>query len=160
MRTSHRLRFHRQLAYGYDDIKGQAGCKTISHPQSNVLSFPYSLSFAEMKFSPGLAAVAASFAVSGVTAVAEWGQCGGLTYSGSTVCDSPWVCVYQNDYYSQCLPGTTSTTTSKTSSTPTTTKSSTTTTKSSTTTTESGTPTTTTSASPWATTRKFKLFGS
>ncbi|KAG8945059.1 hypothetical protein FRC04_001220 [Tulasnella sp. 424] len=99
-----------------------------------------------MKLSPGLAALAASLAVSGVAAVAE--------------------------YDSQCLPGTASTTT-KTTTTPTTTKSSTTTTKSSTTTTKSSTTTTkssttttkstttttTTSATPSATTKKFKLFG-
>ncbi|KAG8954670.1 hypothetical protein FRC04_011103 [Tulasnella sp. 424] len=118
-----------------------------------------------MKFSAGLAAVAASFAASGVTAVAEWGQCGGLTYTGSTVCDSPYVCVYSNPYYSQCLPATSSSTTTTKSSTTTTksstttTKSSTTTTKSSTTTTKSSTTTTTTSSSPSATTKKFKLFG-
>lgn len=41
-----------------------------------------------------------------VLAVSEWGQCGGTGYSGSTVCDSGLVCTYQNDWYSQCLPGT------------------------------------------------------
>ncbi|KAG9051240.1 hypothetical protein FS837_010527 [Tulasnella sp. UAMH 9824] len=114
-----------------------------------------------MKLSAGLAAVAASMAAPGVAAVAEWGQCGGIGYTGSTVCDSPYVCTYQNDYY-QCLPASSTATTTTKSST-TTTKSSTTTTttttKSSTTTTKSTTTTTTTSASPSATTKKFKLFG-
>jgi cellulose 1,4-beta-cellobiosidase len=36
--------------------------------------------------------------------VAEYGQCGGVTYSGPTACQSPWVCTYSNPYYSQCLP--------------------------------------------------------
>ncbi|KIO31173.1 glycoside hydrolase family 5 protein, partial [Tulasnella calospora MUT 4182] len=114
-----------------------------------------------MKLSAGLAAVAASIAVSGVAAVPQWGQCGGLYYTGSTVCDSPYVCVYQNDFLvrppkdSQCLAGSTTTTTTKSSTTTT----STTTTKSSTTTTKSSTTTTTTSATPSATTKKFKLFG-
>ncbi|KAH7397498.1 putative endo-1,4-beta-xylanase [Cadophora sp. MPI-SDFR-AT-0126] len=36
-------------------------------------------------------------------AVAKWGQCGGLTYSGSKTCVAGTVCTYQNDYYSQCL---------------------------------------------------------
>ncbi|KAG8982989.1 hypothetical protein FRB90_006377, partial [Tulasnella sp. 427] len=118
-----------------------------------------------MKLSAGLAAIAASFAVTGVSAVAQWGQCGGINYTGSTVCDSPYVCVYQNDY-SQCLAGstssttttktsTTTTTTPKTSTTTTTTKSSTTTTKSSTTTTKSSSTTTksstTTTGSPTTT---------
>ncbi|KAG9007401.1 hypothetical protein FRB93_007816 [Tulasnella sp. JGI-2019a] len=35
--------------------------------------------------------------------VAQYGQCGGLTYTGSTVCTSPYVCTYSNDYFSQCL---------------------------------------------------------
>jgi cellulose 1,4-beta-cellobiosidase len=35
--------------------------------------------------------------------VPHWGQCGGLTYTGSTVCASPYTCTYSNPYYSQCL---------------------------------------------------------
>ncbi|KAG8705236.1 Endo-1,4-beta-xylanase F3 [Ceratobasidium sp. 395] len=38
-----------------------------------------------------------------VLAVAHWGQCGGIGYTGSTVCDSPWACVVINPYYYQCL---------------------------------------------------------
>ncbi|EKM58934.1 glycoside hydrolase family 10 protein [Phanerochaete carnosa HHB-10118-sp] len=38
-------------------------------------------------------------------AVAVWGQCGGIGYAGSTVCDAGSHCVYENDYYSQCQPG-------------------------------------------------------
>ncbi|KAG9051239.1 hypothetical protein FS837_010526 [Tulasnella sp. UAMH 9824] len=117
-----------------------------------------------MKLSAGLAAIAASLAASGVTAVAVYGQCGGIGYTGSTVCDSGSVCTYSNDFFSsrnpspllsldqtskdsQCLPGTATTT--KSSTTTTTTKTTTTTTKTS----------TTTSASPSASTKKFKLFG-
>lgn len=37
------------------------------------------------------------------TGVAQYGQCGGTGYSGSTVCASPYTCTYQNAYYSQCL---------------------------------------------------------
>jgi len=51
----------------------------------------------------------------GVTAVygqvAEYGQCGGETYTGSTTCVAPYVCVYSNAYYSQCLAGSGGTTT-------------------------------------------------
>ncbi|KAJ5109574.1 hypothetical protein N7532_002219 [Penicillium argentinense] len=63
-------------------------------------------------------------------AVAPYGQCGGRGYSGDTSCQSGWVCQYQNSYYSQCVAGsgTTSTTTTAT-----TTSSSTTTSKTSTT---------------------------
>jgi len=35
--------------------------------------------------------------------VAHYGQCGGATYSGPTVCVSPFTCVVSSAYYSQCL---------------------------------------------------------
>ncbi|KAK3322580.1 cellobiose dehydrogenase-like protein [Apodospora peruviana] len=38
-----------------------------------------------------------------VAAVARWGQCGGLQWTGSFVCQAPYTCQKQNDYYSQCL---------------------------------------------------------
>lgn len=37
------------------------------------------------------------------TGVAKWGQCGGIGYSGSTVCISGSTCTVLNAYYSQCL---------------------------------------------------------
>ncbi|KAK7690461.1 hypothetical protein QCA50_005559 [Cerrena zonata] len=37
---------------------------------------------------------------------AEWAQCGGIGFTGPTTCVSGTVCTKQNDYYSQCLPGT------------------------------------------------------
>ncbi|KAI0709848.1 endoglucanase [Earliella scabrosa] len=42
-------------------------------------------------------------------AVPAWGQCGGIGYGGSTVCDAGSACVKVNDYYSQCQPGATPT---------------------------------------------------
>ena len=39
---------------------------------------------------------------------AEWGQCGGIGWTGATTCVSGSVCTVINDYYSQCLPGTVS----------------------------------------------------
>ncbi|KAG9044393.1 hypothetical protein FS837_008218 [Tulasnella sp. UAMH 9824] len=33
----------------------------------------------------------------------QYGQCGGIGYTGPTVCVSPYTCKYSNDYYSQCL---------------------------------------------------------
>ncbi|KZP21648.1 glycoside hydrolase family 5 protein [Athelia psychrophila] len=45
--------------------------------------------------------------------VVEYGQCGGVSYTGSTTCVSPYVCTYSSAYYSQCLPGTASVSTSK-----------------------------------------------
>ncbi|CAG7851681.1 Probable alpha-galactosidase B; AltName: Full=Melibiase B; Flags: Precursor [Serendipita indica DSM 11827] len=48
-----------------------------------------------------------------------WGQCGGINWTGQTSCGSGAVCTYLNDWYYQCLPGTstssrTSTSTSST----------------------------------------------
>lgn len=34
-----------------------------------------------------------------------WGQCGGQNWAGPFCCASGSTCVYSNDYYSQCLPG-------------------------------------------------------
>ncbi|KAH9902860.1 Alpha/Beta hydrolase protein [Cubamyces lactineus] len=56
---------------------------------------------------------------------AEWGQCGGINYTGPTICVAGTTCVVLNDYFSQCLPNTsttpppTSVPTSPTSSNPT-----------------------------------------
>ncbi|QRV79394.1 Cellulase (glycosyl hydrolase family 5 protein) [Ceratobasidium sp. AG-Ba] len=63
-----------------------------------------------MKSTFGAAVLASS--VASVLAVAEWGQCGGIGYSGSTICDSGLTCTVQNAYYSQCLKSTTTVTTS------------------------------------------------
>nr|AGV52632.1 Man5A [Irpex lacteus] len=41
--------------------------------------------------------------------VPQWGQCGGISYTGDTTCASGSFCTRQNDYYSQCLPGTATT---------------------------------------------------
>ncbi|KAF8992936.1 glycosyl hydrolase family 61-domain-containing protein, partial [Cyathus striatus] len=43
------------------------------------------------------------------SAVAQWGQCGGKNFSGSTTCTSSLVCTVINDFYSQCLTGALST---------------------------------------------------
>ncbi|KAG8785771.1 hypothetical protein FRC15_000729 [Serendipita sp. 397] len=44
-----------------------------------------------------------------------YGQCGGQGWTGATTCVSGWTCVYSNQWYSQCLQGT-ATSTTKTSS--------------------------------------------
>ncbi|KAF3923129.1 Pectinesterase [Dactylellina cionopaga] len=55
-----------------------------------------------------------------------YGQCGGIGWTGPTTCVSGAVCVYSNDWYSQCLTGT-ATTTKATTAAATTTKATTTT---------------------------------
>lgn len=46
-----------------------------------------------------------------------WGQCGGNGWTGDTTCVDGWHCVYQNDWYSQCLEGDATTTAVPTTST-------------------------------------------
>ncbi|KIO29215.1 hypothetical protein M407DRAFT_21612 [Tulasnella calospora MUT 4182] len=33
----------------------------------------------------------------------HYGQCGGLTFTGPTVCAPPYTCIYAHDWFSQCL---------------------------------------------------------
>jgi len=40
---------------------------------------------------------------SGAGTVAHWGQCGGIGWTGGTVCASPFTCQVSSAYYSQCL---------------------------------------------------------
>ncbi|KAI0820669.1 glycoside hydrolase superfamily [Trametes gibbosa] len=56
-----------------------------------------------MKSLAALVALATLVAVP-ANAVAVWGQCGGIGFSGSTVCDAGTTCVELNAYYSQCQP--------------------------------------------------------
>ncbi|EHA57773.1 1,4-beta-D-glucan cellobiohydrolase cel6a [Pyricularia oryzae] len=81
---------------------------------------------------------------------AQWGQCGGQDYTGPTCCQSGSTCVVSNQWYSQCLPGSSNpTTTSRTS---TSSSSSTSRTSSSTSRPPSSVPTTPTSVPPTITT--------
>ncbi|TGJ68592.1 hypothetical protein EYR41_007635 [Orbilia oligospora] len=41
--------------------------------------------------------------------VSGYSQCGGIGYTGGTVCEYGWECIRQDDYYSQCKPAATST---------------------------------------------------
>ncbi|KAK3323872.1 glycoside hydrolase superfamily [Cercophora scortea] len=34
--------------------------------------------------------------------VPQWGQCGGIGYTGSTQCQPPWTCVYLSEWWSHC----------------------------------------------------------
>ncbi|KZS87208.1 cellulase-domain-containing protein [Sistotremastrum niveocremeum HHB9708] len=83
-----------------------------------------------------------------------WGQCGGIGWSGSTTCASGSVCTYSNPYYSQCLPGTSTSSSTRSTTTTTSTRSTTTTTSTTTSSTTKSTTTTsstTTSSSPSST---------
>ncbi|KAG8952873.1 hypothetical protein FRC03_011972 [Tulasnella sp. 419] len=52
-----------------------------------------------------------------LAAVPLWGQCGGLNYTGETTCVSGATCTYSNDWYSQCLPSSTTATSTSTKTT-------------------------------------------
>ncbi|KZS90420.1 endo-1,4-beta-xylanase C precursor [Sistotremastrum niveocremeum HHB9708] len=85
-----------------------------------------------------LAFVALAATLVSAQTAGQWGQCGGIGYTGPTICPTGWTCTPQanNPYYSQCLQGGGSTTSStiKSTTTSTTTKSTTTTSSTSTTT--------------------------
>ncbi|KAJ7173061.1 lipolytic enzyme [Mycena crocata] len=38
--------------------------------------------------------------------IPEWGQCGGMGWTGATTCATGTVCTFQNAFYSLCIPGT------------------------------------------------------
>ncbi|KAF8206367.1 glycoside hydrolase superfamily [Mycena galopus ATCC 62051] len=64
-----------------------------------------------MQYLLALTVLAISAAQVLAQSVPVYGQCGGQTYTGSTTCAAGSTCVYNNAYYSQCLPGTATTTT-------------------------------------------------
>ncbi|KAJ7083801.1 SGNH hydrolase-type esterase domain-containing protein [Mycena epipterygia] len=74
-----------------------------------------------------------------------FGQCGGINWTGATTCAAGSICVVQNPFFSQCVPSTT--TSSSTTITSTTTKSTTVTTSSTTVTRSTGTTSAPTSTS-------------
>ncbi|KAF7555646.1 hypothetical protein G7Z17_g2014 [Cylindrodendrum hubeiense] len=89
----------------------------------------------------------APFAEKRQSCSSQWGQCGGINWTGATCCESGYYCSKINDYYYQCLQGT-GPSTSASSSLP---VSTTTTTKSSATVTVTSSGSSTTSAPSTAT---------
>lgn len=51
-----------------------------------------------------LATVTNSVITTKETQVPLYGQCGGVNWTGSKICESGTSCEFINDYYSQCLP--------------------------------------------------------
>lgn len=91
--------------------------------------------------------VSTLFAAGVVAQSGAYGQCGGTGWTGATTCVAGYVCVESSEYYSQCVPGTASSTTASTTlATSTTSKTATTATSS------------TAAASPTSS-GKFKWFG-
>lgn len=57
-----------------------------------------------MNFQSLFVVLAASLAVSAVPVIVNKPQCGGIGWTGSTVCTKPdYVCHRFNDYYYECL---------------------------------------------------------
>ncbi|RWA09207.1 hypothetical protein EKO27_g5917 [Xylaria grammica] len=106
-----------------------------------------------------LSGVVTAVSLFGGAAIAQqgaWGQCGGINWDGPNTCVSGYVCSVLNEYYSQCIPGTattssaSSTTTARTTTGASTTLSTVTTGTATTTTAGSGTyPTTLQSGYYW-----------
>ncbi|CAK5100812.1 unnamed protein product [Aphanomyces euteiches] len=64
-----------------------------------------------MKISSVLGVISLSLTgtVNAQTSVGAYGQCGGGNYAGSTSCVQGYVCHYYSEWYSQCIPGSTTT---------------------------------------------------
>ncbi|KAI0689890.1 endoglucanase [Cytidiella melzeri] len=52
-----------------------------------------------------LASVILALAAVGLAQQSEWGQCGGIGWTGATTCVAGTTCSELNAYYSQCIPG-------------------------------------------------------
>nr|BAG48183.1 cellobiohydrolase II [Irpex lacteus] len=72
-----------------------------------------------MKSAAFLAALAAILPAYVAGQAQTWAQCGGIGFTGPTTCVAGSVCTKQNDYYSQCIPGSATTPTSAPTSAPT-----------------------------------------
>lgn len=64
----------------------------------------------------GLVSSLSLLAIGATAQQSPYGQCGGTGYSGPTSCTSGYTCTVENDYYSQCVPGTASASVTSTTS--------------------------------------------
>ncbi|KZV91104.1 hypothetical protein EXIGLDRAFT_837319 [Exidia glandulosa HHB12029] len=69
-------------------------------------------------FAAAVVVLAAAGASLAQTTAPQWGQCGGIGWTGPTACPSGWVCTVSNQYYSQCLQGAATSTIPPVTSTP------------------------------------------
>ncbi|KAK3904856.1 glycosyl hydrolase family 61-domain-containing protein [Staphylotrichum tortipilum] len=83
---------------------GGSSSSSSAAPSSTTVK-PSSTSSTSVKpSSTSSAPVSTSSAPSGgCTPVAQWGQCGGIGFTGCTTCASGSTCTKNNDYYSQCI---------------------------------------------------------
>ncbi|BGO95787.1 hypothetical protein NBRC10512_001624 [Rhodotorula toruloides] len=78
---------------------------TASSSSSSTASTSSSSVFVPPSTSSILAASPTPSSTACVGMSVAYGQCGGINYVGATCCPGGWTCQYSNDYYSQCLPG-------------------------------------------------------
>ncbi|KAL2163758.1 hypothetical protein VTH06DRAFT_5817 [Thermothelomyces fergusii] len=91
--------------FWYDDIvisSSRVGCSGSGTPTSSGATSAVPSTTLFTSTTSTTSSAPASSTTSSCT-VPQWGQCGGINYTGCTVCAPPYKCTYSNDYYSQCL---------------------------------------------------------
>lgn len=83
------------------DVESSAASSKVIY--SNIKFGPINSTFSATGSGSGSGSTTTTSAAGSSTAVAQYGQCGGTGYSGSTTCASGYTCTYVNAYYSQCL---------------------------------------------------------
>lgn len=83
----------------YGDVSSTSGTPTSSAvgPSSSATSSAVTSSIRT-------SSVSSSSSTATTVVASAYGQCGGIYWSGATVCASGYTCSYFNDYYSQCVP--------------------------------------------------------
>ncbi|KAG5730705.1 putative endo-beta-1,4-glucanase D [Termitomyces sp. T112] len=78
-------------------------CGGSSSPSTSHSSSPSTSITTSVKTTTTSATTASSPTSTSTGTVAQYGQCGGIGWTGSTACAAPSTCTVINDYYSQCL---------------------------------------------------------
>ncbi|KAL2151624.1 hypothetical protein VTH82DRAFT_6722 [Thermothelomyces myriococcoides] len=96
--------------FWYDDIvisSSRVGCSGSGNPPSSstTTSSPTS-AIPSTTFTTSTTSTTSSAPATSTTSsctVPQYGQCGGINYTGCTTCAAPFECTFSNEYYSQCL---------------------------------------------------------
>ncbi|KAH7108502.1 hypothetical protein BKA62DRAFT_753170 [Auriculariales sp. MPI-PUGE-AT-0066] len=84
------------------ELIAKSGCKrNDAAPPTTLTSSSVSSTSSSSSSSSSTTTTTTTTSGSGGTAP-QWGQCGGIGYTGATTCASGYTCHYVNDYYSQC----------------------------------------------------------
>lgn len=96
-------------------VSGCSAASTVAAISSQTTSSSQTSTSSQSSSSTAISSVTTQTTQTTTSGVPIWGQCGGNGHSGSTSC-AEGVCVYVNDWYYQCQPGASTTTTSQASS--------------------------------------------